>query len=118
MKKIKSLKICMLVAAFCMMLSSVAFAGAQDFRLVNRTGYDIYVVNVAPSSSDSWQEDILGSQVLGNGQMVNVQFAPNGEQYWDIQATFQDGSGLHWDGIDLLSVAQVTLNGDGTASLQ
>ena len=42
----------------------------------------------------------------------------NGVQYWDIQATFEDGSGLAWYGIDLLSVAQVTLNNDGTASLQ
>ena len=40
------------------------------------------------------------------------------DRYWDLQATFEDGSSLAWFNIDLLSVAQVTLNGDGTATLQ
>ncbi len=118
MKKIKSLKVFFLAALFVMGLSSVAFAGAQDFVLVNNTGYPIYVVNVSPASSNDWQNDILGSQVLGNGQYCEVAFPTNGVQYWDLQATFEDGSSLSWYNIDLLSVAQVTLNGDGTASFQ
>ncbi|MBP5200995.1 MAG: hypothetical protein J6Z82_10165 [Schwartzia sp.] len=118
MQKIKSLKVFFLAALFVMALSSVAFAGAQDFVLVNNTGYPIYVVNVSPASSDNWQNDILGSQVLGNGQMCQVNFGVGSQQYWDINAVFEDGSSLSWYGIDLLSVAQVTLNNDGTATLQ
>ena len=116
MKRIKSWKICLVVAMFVMAMSSVAFAGAQDFTLVNQTGFDIYMVNVTPADSDDWQNDILGKQVLGNGQYCIVTFAPNGKQYWDILVTFQDDSTLEWYDIDLLSVARVTLNGDGTAS--
>ena len=118
MQKIKSLKVFFLAALFVMGLSSVAFAGAQDFVLVNNTGFPIYYVNVSPASSDNWQNDILGSQVLMNGQYCQVNFPTNGVQYWDLQATFEDGSGLAWYNIDLLSVAQVTLNGDGTANFQ
>ena len=116
LKKIKSLKIILLAALLIMAFSSVAFAGAQAFKLVNHTGYDIHVVNVSPVSSDNWQNDILGSQILGNGQYVDVVFNANNEQYWDLQATFDDGSSLVWNNIDLLSVAQITLNGDGTAN--
>lgn len=116
MKHLKSVKVFFLIAMFVMAMSSVAFAGAQDFTLVNNTGYDIAIVNVSPSNTSDWQEDILGSQILPNGGSVNVTFSASGEQYWDIQATFQDGSALYWTGIDLLSVSVVTLNGDGTAN--
>lgn len=118
MKRIKSIRVFLLAAMFVMAFASVAFAGAQDFVLVNNTGYPIYVVNVSPASSNDWQNDILGSQVLGNGQYCEVTFPTNGVQYWDLQAAFEDGSSLSWYNIDLLSVAQVTLNGDGTASFQ
>ncbi len=117
MKKLKSLRIFFLATLFVMAFSAVAFAGAQDFTLVNNTGYDIHYVNVSPSSSNDWQNDILGSSILPNGNSVDVTFNTNDVQYWDIQATFEDGSSLSWSSIDLLSVATVTLNGDGTASL-
>ena len=118
MQKLKSLKVFFLAALFVMGLSSVAFAGAQDFTLVNNTGYPIYQVNVSAASTNSWEEDILGSTVLMNGESLNVTFNVGNQQYWDIQAIFEDGSGIAWYNIDLLSVAQVTLNGDGTASFQ
>lgn len=118
MKKLKSLQVFCIAVMLIMAMTSMAFAGAQDFQLINSTGHEIHVVNVSPSSSSDWQNDILGSQILGNGQYCNVQFASSGHQYWDLQATFNDGSSLVWNNIDLLSVSTVTLNGDGTANFQ
>ena len=118
MQKIKSLKVFFLAALFVMALSSVAFAGAQDFTLVNNTGFPIYKVNVSAASTNSWEEDILGSDILPNGSSVHVTFGVGNTQYWDIQAIFEDGSALAWYNIDLLSTYQVTLNNDGTATLQ
>ena len=118
MQKLKALKVLFLTALFAMAMSAVAFAGAQDFVLVNNTGYPIYVVNVSPASTNNWEEDILGSQVLPNGSSIQVNFGAGNTQYWDINAVFEDGSSLAWYGIDLLSTYQVTLNNDGTASLQ
>ena len=118
MKKINSLKVFFLAALFVMAYASVAFAGAQDFVLVNNTGFPIYKVNVSAASTNSWEEDILGSDILPNGSSVHVTFGVGNQQYWDIQAIFEDGSSLAWYGIDLLSTYQVTLNNDGTATLQ
>ena len=118
MQKIKSLKAFFLAALFVMALSSVAFAGAQDFVLVNNTGYPIYRVNVSAASTNQWEEDILGSQVLMPNESLRVTFGVGNQQYWDINAIFEDGSSIAWYGIDLLSVSQVTLNNDGTATLQ
>ena len=118
MKKIKSLRVFFLAALFVMAFASVAFAGAQDFILVNNTGYPIYKVNVSAANTNSWEEDIMGSDILPNGSSVRVNFGAGNTQYWDIQAIFEDGSALAWYNIDLLSTYQVTLNNDGTATLE
>lgn len=95
-----------------------AFAGAQDFVLVNRTGRDIYYVNISPSSTNDWEEDILGSDVLENGDSVTVRFGIGNTRYWDIQAEFEDQSTISWYNIDLLETYKVTLRRDGTAVLE
>ena len=41
-------------------------------RIINRTGYTVYYVYVSPNNSDYWEEDVLGSDVLRNGQSVTV----------------------------------------------
>ena len=97
---------------------SMAFAGAQDFILVNNTGADIYVVNISPSGVNDWEEDILGRDVLENGESVTVTFGLGNTALWDIQAVFQDGTSISWYEINLLEVSKVTLLGDGTATLQ
>ena len=118
LKAIKSMRIFIMVAAIVMSISAVCFAGPQDFVLVNNTGYPIYMVNISPASVNEWQEDVLGSQILNNGESLQVGFNCGNTQMWDINAIFEDGSSLSWYGIDLLTTYQVTLNNDGTASLQ
>ena len=118
MKKSKALIVSFIVAVCMMAMASICSAGAQDFRLVNQTGYEIAVGNVSPAISKDWQEDILGHQVLPTGSYVDVTFNTNNVAEWDIQAVFQDGSSLAWYGINLLSTAQVTLMNDGTALLE
>ncbi len=113
MKRIFGLSL-VLVAMF----AAVACAGPQDFVLVNNTGYPIYVVNVSPSSSNNWEEDIMGSDILPNGEAVRINFNVGNQQYWDIQAIFEDESTISWYEIDLLQASKVTLNRDGTASIE
>ena len=88
MQKIKSLKVFFLAALFVMAFASVAFAGAQDFILVNNTGFPIYKVNVSAASTNQWEEDILGSQILNNGESLQVNFGVGNQQYWDRISSF------------------------------
>lgn len=118
LKAIKSMRILIIVAAIVMSISAVCLASPQDFVLVNNTGYPIYQINISPASANDWQEDVLGKQILNNGESLQVGFNSGNIQMWDINAIFEDGSTLSWYGIDLLSTYQVTLNNDGTASLQ
>ena len=99
-------------------ITGVAMAGSQDFVLRNNTGHDILVVNVSPSASNDWEEDIMGHDVLLNGEAVTVTFGKGDKtRYWDIRVEFVDGSEMSWTGIDLLSVGRISLMGDGSAYL-
>ena len=106
-----------LLLTVLVLFSGTAFAGSQDFQLINRTGYDIYFVYVSPSNSNDWQEDVMGRDVLSNGDSVNITF-PNNERAsrWDIKAEFDDGSSLYWRNLNLNSISTVTLQSNGQAS--
>ncbi len=117
MRYLHSFKIWLMTAVLMVACASVSFAGVQDFTLVNNTGRVIHQINVSASNSDYWYDDILGSDVLMNGDGTEVTFGDSDERYWDIRAIFDDGSDIYWQNIDLFNVIQVTLNSNGTASL-
>ena len=118
MNGIHRIRAILLAAAFLLLSSSPALAGAQDFILVNRTGYDIYVVNVSPSGSKEWQEDVLGAKILADGEALEIKFQRRQERYWDMQVKFKDGSGLYWMRLDLMTTSVIALNKDGTATIK
>jgi hypothetical protein len=86
----------------------------QDFTLVNRTGYELKEVYVAPTKSDSWEEDILGQGTLDDGKTVNIHFSPKVKTCkWDLKVVYTvDGSKAVWSDIDLCSVDKITIRYD------
>jgi hypothetical protein len=103
---------------FMLMLScTVAFAGAQDFTLVNHSGFQITNVYVAPSQSDDWGDDVLGNQVLNDNYQVNIHFH-HGERatHWDLQVTDSDGNNHTYNHFNLKEISKIILkhNGDAT----
>ena len=95
-----------------------AFAGPQDFNLINDTGRPIYYLNVSQHEATEWMPDILGSKVLMPGEVAHVTFAPTPGKMWDLMAEFEDGSSIIWYELDLYSVGQITLKADGNAYLE
>jgi hypothetical protein len=83
----------------------------QDFKLVNKTGYELKALYVSPSKSDDWGDDILGEQVVGDGQVVNVHFSPKAHTcHWDLKVTYtDDDSNAVWGNIDLRTVEKITI---------
>jgi V8-like Glu-specific endopeptidase len=49
--------------------------GLPSIRIVNKTGYTVYFVYISPTSTDEWEEDVLGDDVLLNGLSVTVQLS-------------------------------------------
>lgn len=88
-----------------------AWAGDQDFTLVNRTGVEIHKVYASPHSSDDWEEDILGDDTLSDGESVNITFSPKERAaMWDLRVEDSDGNFITWESLDLLQISRVTLH--------
>jgi hypothetical protein len=84
-------------------------AGTQDFTLVNQTGSTIYSLFVSESDNDSWEEDVLGEDVLPNGRRMNVTFSGRRACLWDLRVTDPDDNEVTWTEINLCQVSVVVL---------
>jgi hypothetical protein len=103
--------------AFCLALflavagGQAMAGGKQDFVLVNKTGYTIRAVYVSPSSSNNWEEDVMGRDVLANGASVRINFSRGTSTCnWDLKVDWDDGSEpAIWEGFNLCSVSKITI---------
>ena len=101
------------VAAAVLMSFAPSTAGAadQDFTLVNATGYTIEQVYVSPIKVTDWEEDVLGRDVLANGESVRIRF-PKRENvcHWDIKVVYDDGEEAIWADFNLCEVSRITIH--------
>lgn len=88
--------------------ATAAWAAAQDFTIVNHTGHTIVTLNVSPTSSNQWGPDILGRDVLANGESAEVSF-DRGEDHciWDIRVTYDDQTENDERGVNLCETSSV-----------
>lgn len=112
------------LAGVLVFANSASLAGQQDFTLVNKTGYEIDQVYVSPTSTDDWEEDVLGQDTLTNGERVNISFPRKASACkYDLKVVYVDDDEAEWDKIDLCKVEKVTLHwnkksGESTATLE
>ena len=86
----------------------------QDFTLVNKTGVIIDKLFIAPHSSDDWEEDILGQDVLGDGETLDIKFhRSQTDAMWDLKIQDTKGNSVEWENLNLLKTKKVTLHYDG-----
>jgi hypothetical protein len=117
-------KIAMLAAAAASVIlpAPAGAQGKQDFQLRNSTGYDIAEVYVAPTSSDNWEEDVMGDDTLDNGERVTIHFPVKAKQcLYDIKVVWTDGDTAEWRKFDLCTVSRITLywtNGEASADYE
>lgn len=95
------------------MSGTAAVAGMQDFVLVNATGYTISEVYVSPVSTADWEEDVMGRDVLGDGENVTIHFSPQDRVcHYDLKVVWDDGDEATWDDFDLCTLSVITLHWD------
>lgn len=88
-----------------------AFALDRRVRIVNDTGYVLVEFYGSNKGSTSWEEDILGRDVLGSGQSVMIDF-DDGTGYckFDFKAIFDDGDELIRKGVNICEIGTYTYN--------
>lgn len=82
------------VLALAILTIGVADAAALDrhVRINNKSSYDIIEFYASNTGSRSWEEDILGSDILPSGSSVMINI-DDGSGYckYDFKAVFEDG---------------------------
>jgi hypothetical protein len=94
-------------------IAGVAVAGDADFKLVNRTGYDIESVYVAPSKSKSWGEDFIKKRSFKSGQSMDIEFSKRSNTcvydmlvHWVGYGADED---VTWERLNLCEISKITL---------
>ncbi|MBY6260664.1 hypothetical protein EI613_01830 [Azospirillum sp. 412522] len=100
----------LLVASSLFLMHGAAFAGQQDFTIVNKTGYPLKHIYVSENNNNSWDEDILGRDVLDDGEYFEVAFAKAEKTCkWDMKVVYDDGESAVWQGLNLCQLSKLTL---------
>jgi hypothetical protein len=98
---------------FLLVLSASPWAGTQDFTLLNRTGLRVVELYLSPTTTDDWEEDVLGVEVLEDGESVEVQFSPRERAAaWDLKIIDADGDEVTWTNLRLDRISKITLRYD------
>jgi hypothetical protein len=91
-------------AAFALMVAVLvaiplkSFAADYYVDITNKTGYTIFYMYVSPDKSDSWEEDVLGDDVLSNGETQRVNLNGYKSPIFDIRLVDEDDdSYTFWD---------------------
>ena len=89
---------------------------AQDFSVLNRTGMTIVALYVSEIDENSWEEDILGRDVLENGQEVAIRFKGYDDDNCDFDIRIDDDDDNEWivEDIDLCRIHKVTFTKKGS----
>jgi hypothetical protein len=100
----------MLTLALFVGWSGTAHAGSDlDFKLANKTGYNIKAIFIGPSTSEDWGKNILKAN-LEDGQTLNVSFSSEAvAKKWDIKCIYEDGETAQWIGFKLADIGKISL---------
>ena len=102
----------LMLATMAVATTSAVLADPRDFTLENAIDVTITHVYVAPSNVMSWEEDVLGADVLAPGTTVDIHFSgfTEGACSYDIKVIAADGrEGYLW-AVDLCAVSLVTFS--------
>jgi hypothetical protein len=98
------------LAAFLLALTAVqALAYDRHVDIVNNSSYTIVEFYASSTGVKSWQEDILGSDVLQSGQQVRVN-VDDGTGYckYDFKAVYEDGDESISQGVNVCEIGTFT----------
>jgi hypothetical protein len=103
------MKVARLVLAAALFAAGVSSVAALDrrVRINNYTSYDIIEFYASHRDASSWQEDILGRDILpaGSSVMINIDDG-TGYCVFDFRAVFEDGEVLEKFGNNVCELAE------------
>jgi hypothetical protein len=82
-----------LFALLALLLTSAGVMAQQNYYvdISNQTGYTIMYAYVSPADARSWEEDVLGNDVIRNGTTTRVTLSGYHSPIFDIRLVDEDG---------------------------
>lgn len=110
-QEIRMTRLVSLAAALSVAALSAAPAIAQSYgiRFQNNSGAVVYRIYYSPSDNPSWENDLLGANVLQPGQHLDVTLQNVSNCYYDLLVEFQNGSSFT-DVVDLCTIGRYVIN--------
>lgn len=95
--------------------ATAVFAGDQDFTLINKTGFTISALYVAPTKDRHWGDDILGKDELDSGQSLDITFKGYGKKTCLFDVMLKDEDDTEWivEEIDLCETHKLIFSKKG-----
>jgi hypothetical protein len=92
-----------LLVAGALLIGMSAASVAADYYvdITNQTGYTIMYMYVSPAKSDSWEEDVLGDDILPSGKTQRVNLTGYKSSIFDIRLVDEDGDKYTFWNIDV-----------------
>jgi hypothetical protein len=100
-------------------LASITLQATQqrrnlDFTLVNKTGLTIVELYLSTTTTDDWEEDVLGADVLKTGEKLDIKFSSSETQCnWDLKIVDEDEDDVIWTKLNLCTANEITLVYEG-----
>ncbi|MCX7787380.1 MAG: hypothetical protein N2442_06765 [Spirochaetes bacterium] len=95
----------------CMVFGGFGGEVYSEVRIVNRTGYSLVKLYLAPTSRPSWGRNLLKEGMLLNTESVQVALSPiaKKERYFDVMGVDTDGDRYLQSGLDLSKIPIIVL---------
>ena len=100
---------CLLSLGLLGAVAGPAAAADRRVQIVNDTGFTMVEFYGSNKGSQSWEEDILGQDVLADGQSVVINFNDDsGYCKFDFRAVFEDGDEVVEAGVNVCEIGSFT----------
>lgn len=82
-----------ILSILLLLMGSTAASAQQNYYvdITNRTGYTIMYAYVSPADARSWEEDVLGADVIRDGTTTRVTLTGYHSPIFDIRLIDEDG---------------------------
>lgn len=98
-----------LALTLAQLVAAPVLAADREVTIVNMTGYAMVEFYGSNDGTSSWEEDILGDDVLAHGASVAITFDDGtGHCIFDFLAVFEDGEQLKQEDVDVCKVGTFT----------
>lgn len=96
---LRPVRLAFLLLSLCWAASS--FAADYYVDITNKTGHAIWYLHVSPGKAKSWEEDLLGDDVMADGERRRVTLKGYPSSIFDIRLTDEDGDTYTFWNVDV-----------------